>query len=81
MSEDSSGATIDIQNIDLSLCTHMFYSFIGLNEDASVQILDPYADYDGFKKFNDLRKKNPNLKTLALMGDSYDATQNNTNHK
>ncbi|XP_033215211.1 probable chitinase 2 isoform X2 [Belonocnema kinseyi] len=60
----------DIKNIDVSLCSHLFYSFVGLGADASVRLLDPGLDIknSGFKKFNDLRIKNPKLKTMVSMG-------------
>lgn len=47
----------------------MFYSYVGIGKDATVKIIDPYADIEenGFKRFNDLRKKSPNLKTLVSM--------------
>ncbi|XP_033229584.1 chitinase-like protein C25A8.4 [Belonocnema kinseyi] len=66
------GGTMDA--IYGSLCTHMFYSYVGIGKDATVKIIDPYADIEktGFKRFNDLRKKSPNLKTLASLGDRDD---------
>ncbi|XP_015117974.1 chitinase-3-like protein 1 [Diachasma alloeum] len=62
-----------ISNIDTSLCTHLVYTFVGL-EGENVKVLDPWQDLpndwgkDGFKRFNDLRLKSPGLKTLIAMG-------------
>ncbi|XP_014219820.1 probable chitinase 10 [Copidosoma floridanum] len=64
----------DIDKIDPHLCTHLVYTFVGLNEDGSVRILDPWADLpndggkDGFRRFNDLRLRNPGLKTMIGLG-------------
>ncbi|XP_033230723.1 acidic mammalian chitinase-like isoform X2 [Belonocnema kinseyi] len=64
----------DLAELDL-LCTHMFYSYVGIDKDASIQIIDPYEDIEGqgYIEFNDLRKKNPKLKTLISI-------RNNDNH-
>ncbi|XP_033213755.1 acidic mammalian chitinase-like [Belonocnema kinseyi] len=62
--------SLRIENIDPFLCTHLYYNFVGLNADATVRILDPGYDLHAMKRFNDLRKKNPNLKTLVTMGGS-----------
>lgn len=63
----------DINNIDPTLCTHVIYAFVGLNGNK-VTLLDSWRDLsdggglDGFRKFNELRKINPNLKTLVAIG-------------
>ena len=69
-----------IDNIDSSLCTHIFYAFAGLGSDASVRVLDPVLDIknNGFKRFNNLRKKNPELKTLISMGGWNEGSENYT---
>ncbi|KAF4532928.1 hypothetical protein B566_EDAN015640 [Ephemera danica] len=60
----------DIEHLNASLCTHAIYSFIGVNSDATIKILDTWNDIslNGFKRFNDLRIGNPNLKTLIAIG-------------
>jgi chitinase len=56
------------------LCTHLIYTFFGIAEDGSLEILNPQIDLDknngkGYiKKFNKLKKINPQLKTLAAIG-------------
>lgn len=34
----------EIENINPHLCTHLIYTFVGLNQDGSIAILDPYLD-------------------------------------
>ncbi|XP_044737016.1 probable endochitinase [Chrysoperla carnea] len=64
----------EVEKIDPTYCTHAIYTFVGINEDATIRIIDPYADLpdnygkDGFGKFNALKKINPNLKTLIAIG-------------
>ncbi|XP_034946301.1 chitinase-3-like protein 1 [Chelonus insularis] len=63
----------NIDYIDPQLCTHLIYTFVGL-QGTSVKVLDPWQDLpdnwgkDGFGRFNALRSKNPNLKTLVAIG-------------
>lgn len=54
----------------MTRCTHVTYSFVGLNEDGSVRILDNYHAVvrNGLSRFVALRQKNPNLKVLVSMG-------------
>lgn len=69
---------IDITKINPHLCTHLVYTFVGLNSDNNnIAILDAWADLssteqggglDGFNKFNQLRGVNPSLKTLIAIG-------------
>ncbi|XP_043276969.1 acidic mammalian chitinase-like isoform X2 [Venturia canescens] len=62
-----------IEDIDATLCTHYIYTFMGL-EKNQVKILDPWqalpdsGGQNGFAKFNDLRNKNPGVKTLVAIG-------------
>ena len=62
-----------IEDINVTLCTHLIYAFVGLDGDA-VAILDKWLDLadhggkDGFKRFNALRQQNPNVKTLVAIG-------------
>ncbi|VEN58841.1 unnamed protein product [Callosobruchus maculatus] len=59
-----------VTDIKPNLCTHAIYCFIGLNEDGTVKVMDPYLDIDlGYmKKFNDMKKQNPSLKTMVAIG-------------
>ncbi|XP_001600140.2 chitinase-3-like protein 1 [Nasonia vitripennis] len=66
---------ISIENeIDASLCTHLIYTFVGLNADGTINILDKWADLpdaggrDGYNKFNQLRNGNPRTRTLVAIG-------------
>lgn len=64
----------DIEHIDPSLCTHLMYGFFGINEDATVRIIDPYLDLEEnwgrghIKRFVGLKNVAPGLKTLAAIG-------------
>ncbi|KPJ14879.1 putative chitinase 2 [Papilio machaon] len=64
----------DVENIDPNLCTHLVYSFVGINTQGTVISLDPYLDLpdnwgrDNFAKFNALKIGTPNLKTLLAVG-------------
>lgn len=64
----------DIDHIDPYLCTHLIYSFFGINEDGSIKIIDPYLDLEDnwgrghIKRFNGLKSINPGLKTMAAVG-------------
>lgn len=63
----------DVSDIEPTLCTHLIYTFIGL-EGNSIKLLDAWQDLpdgggkDGFNRFNALRKKSPNTKTLIAIG-------------
>nr|AAA61639.1 venom chitinase [Chelonus sp.] len=61
----------DINGIDPTLCTHLIYSFVGVNG-KDVKVLDPWSDLpgnlDGFGKFTSLRKKNPSVKIMVAVG-------------
>jgi len=52
----------------------LIYTFFGILPDGSFRIIDPYLDLEenwgrgNIKKFNDLKKINPKLKTLAAVG-------------
>ncbi|XP_065336266.1 acidic mammalian chitinase-like [Cloeon dipterum] len=58
------------ENIDPFLCTHAIYAFVGTNPDGTVRLIDAWNDIslNGFKRFNDLRLKNPSLKTMVAIG-------------
>lgn len=54
-----------VSDIDPKLCTHISYSFIGLSDTGSVNILD---GGDLFPSFINLKMINPNVKLLVSMG-------------
>merc|ERR1712209_34232 len=67
------------ENIDPKLCTHLIYSFAGLdNSTWSIKSLDPWMDFEknynggglsGFRKTTALKVTHPHLKvTLAIGG-------------
>ncbi|XP_074029263.1 acidic mammalian chitinase-like [Leptinotarsa decemlineata] len=63
----------DVSNIDPSLCTHISFAFVGVGENATVRIIDPWEsneDYGpkGFEHLVGLKQQNPNLKVLLSMG-------------
>ncbi|KAK9891185.1 hypothetical protein WA026_013501 [Henosepilachna vigintioctopunctata] len=61
---------ITSRDIPANLCTHIFYAFLGLNDDGSLAIEDNDLDIvkGNFKGLSDLKKVNPNLKTLFSVG-------------
>ncbi|XP_022652307.1 endochitinase-like isoform X2 [Varroa jacobsoni] len=61
----------DIEDIPADLCTHLIYSFVGLsNKTWEVMAIDPNLDIEknGYKRFNDLKRKHSNLKTILAIG-------------
>ncbi|CAH2098230.1 unnamed protein product [Euphydryas editha] len=64
----------NVSNINTDLCTHVIYTFVGINSQGTVISLDPYLDLpddwgkDNFGKFNALKIQNPKLKTLLAVG-------------
>ncbi|CAG2101361.1 unnamed protein product [Medioppia subpectinata] len=61
----------DIEDINGDLCTHIIYSFVGLdNKTYDLRQLDPkYAiDQKGYERFVGLRKKYPHLKLSVAIG-------------
>ncbi|XP_064482748.1 endochitinase-like [Ornithodoros turicata] len=63
--------TYDIEDIPAHFCTHLIYSFVGLdNTTWEVTSIDPLLDFErgGFKRFNAFKKKHPHLKTLLAVG-------------
>ncbi|KAL1512586.1 hypothetical protein ABEB36_002155 [Hypothenemus hampei] len=62
----------DVENIDPNLCTHVAFTFLGLNSDGTLNILDPWESnpdgLDGFERLVGLKKQNSNLKVLASLG-------------
>ena len=61
----------DIEDIPVDMCTHIIYSFIGLdNKTFELRIIDPTYDLEnkGFERFVGLKKKQPNLKAMVAIG-------------
>jgi len=66
----------DVDDIDPDLCTHLIYSFAGLDKETyTIKVLDPNRDLsddkwqkEGYKRFVDLKQRNPRLKTLIAIG-------------
>lgn len=52
------------------MCTHIIYSFVGLNTDGSINILDTWNEIDknALGRFVALKTKNPSLKVLVAIG-------------
>ncbi|EDW85810.1 uncharacterized protein Dwil_GK23269 [Drosophila willistoni] len=63
-----------VEDIDPFLCTHLVYAFLGIHENGSLRVIDPYLDLEdnggrgNLQKFNALKLKNPTLKTLVAVG-------------
>ncbi|XP_050356717.1 chitinase-3-like protein 1 [Nymphalis io] len=64
----------DVSNINIDLCTHIVYTFVGINSQGNVISLDTFLDYpdnwgrDNFGKFNALKLQNSKLKTILAVG-------------
>ncbi|KAG0427694.1 hypothetical protein HPB47_025279 [Ixodes persulcatus] len=61
----------DIEDIPVDLCSHLIYSFVGLdNKTWTVNNIDEDFDnkQDGLRRFVALKKKHPHLKTLLAVG-------------
>ncbi|CAG0902229.1 unnamed protein product [Darwinula stevensoni] len=66
----------DVEQIDPNLCTHLVFGFAGLGDDNKIEVLDPWNEVvdesgsgkDAFRRFNALKKKNPELKTILAVG-------------
>ncbi|XP_049852515.1 acidic mammalian chitinase-like [Schistocerca gregaria] len=66
------------ENLDVDLCDHIIYTFVGLEEATGKVIsLDPWLDLGtgtggtglrGFCTFTDLKQKNPNLRASLAVG-------------
>lgn len=72
-----------IADIDLSLCTHTFYSYVKIGKDSSVEINNPnkYIQGEGYTDFIGLWKKNPKLKTLVFVADRDNEMWDHLNNK
>ncbi|XP_022240292.1 chitinase-3-like protein 1 [Limulus polyphemus] len=63
-----------IENIDPFLCTHLIYGFAKLDHNNQIAPFDNYLDLaenwglGAYKRFNNLKKINPRLKTILAIG-------------
>ncbi|XP_053103066.1 chitotriosidase-1-like isoform X2 [Hemicordylus capensis] len=54
------------KDIDPSLCTHLIYAFAGMNDNKITTV--EWNDETLYQDFNNLKRKNPGLKTLLAIG-------------
>lgn len=66
----SGNGRFTVEDIDPNLCTHIIYSFVGINSDGSIRILDSNLEIsqNNLNRFNALKSQNANLKTLVAIG-------------
>nr|XP_022917841.1 chitinase-3-like protein 1 [Onthophagus taurus] len=60
----------DIDDLDPTICTHLIYSFVGINSNGTIRLQDPELDIGkgALYKFNAIKTRNPKLKTLVAIG-------------
>lgn len=46
-----------VHDIDATKYSHLTYAYVGLNEDGSIRILDPWADIELGESMNDFKWK------------------------
>ncbi|XP_053662726.1 chitinase-3-like protein 1 [Anopheles marshallii] len=61
-----------VDDVNPLLCTQLNYAFFDINSNGTIRIIDPYLDLPSglntIAKFNNLKQKNPALKTIAAIG-------------
>uniref|UniRef100_A0A182M508 GH18 domain-containing protein n=1 Tax=Anopheles culicifacies TaxID=139723 RepID=A0A182M508_9DIPT len=60
----------EVENINPNLCTHIIYTFVGLDTKGNVKILDNWLDISlgGYSRFVQLKQRNPNVKLMVAIG-------------
>ncbi|XP_050092519.1 chitinase-like protein 3 [Anopheles aquasalis] len=60
----------EVENIDPTLCTHIVYTFVGLDTKGNVKILDSWLDVslNGYSRFMQLKQRNPAVKLFIAIG-------------
>ncbi|XP_052892133.1 probable chitinase 10 [Anopheles moucheti] len=60
----------EVENINPNLCTHIIYSFVGLDTKGNVKILDSWLDVSlgGYSRFVQLKQRNPKVKLMLAIG-------------
>ncbi|KFB46746.1 AGAP011033-PA-like protein [Anopheles sinensis] len=60
----------EVEDINPNLCTHIIYTFVGLDTKGNVKILDNWFDISlgGFSRFVQLKNRNPNVKLMISIG-------------
>ncbi|XP_033213745.1 acidic mammalian chitinase-like [Belonocnema kinseyi] len=62
--------TLNIEMIDVHICTHLFYSSVSLKKNASIELDDAYTDEGeggGYERISKLSKRNKRFKTLTTI--------------
>jgi chitinase len=67
------GGRVEMETLDATLCTHLVYTFAGLNLDGEIDALDVNdfpsgSSIGGYQRFNKLKEANPCVKTLLAIG-------------
>ncbi|XP_068171928.1 chitinase-3-like protein 2 [Antennarius striatus] len=65
------------ENIDPFLCTHLVYAFATVDDDNRITKNDP-NERNLYKSFNELKNRNPSLKTLLSVREEADGSQFST---
>ncbi|XP_058124775.1 probable chitinase 10 [Anopheles ziemanni] len=60
----------EVEDINPNLCTHIIYTFVGLDTKGNVKILDNWLDISlgGFSRFMQLKQRNPKVKLMISIG-------------